>query len=83
VLVISVWNDPPGEGMSVRGAIGTEVTAPPGADVNCTDSGLSPGLAGKATRSGTDALRCAGMVTGLAAGLVTQSCAPLGLNTWK
>jgi hypothetical protein len=35
--------------------------------VNCTDSGWSPGAAGKVTVSGTVALECALMVTGLLA----------------
>ena len=51
-----------------------EAARVPGADaVNCTDSGWSPGLPGKATRSGTETLRCAGMTMGRDAGVVIQS----------
>ena len=64
-------NEPPADGMRVRRAIGTEVSSPFGV-VNCTDSGASPGVLGRAMLSGTLTELRGGMVTGADAGLVVK-----------
>ena len=45
-------NEPPGDGIRVRRAIGTELSSPFD-PVNCTDSGASPGARGRAMLRGT------------------------------
>src|ERR1700722_2103425 len=72
-LVIRSWTAPRPAGIRVRRATGNEVSVV-WPLVNCTDSGWSPGAAGNVTVSGTVALECALMVTGLLAGEVAQSC---------